>query len=180
MWLEWSEGGGEREEGRAGVCGSQEDLGLLTPGMWEPWRAAGREGDRAWLGSPTLTSPPGGPTHLPRWSPMLALPAPQHPCLSHPTPDHSEPFMSSSPQSHRGVGGTEISCPLKSVSYVQLGPHGLWPTGLLCPWDSPGKNNGVGKPCPSPGDLPNPGIEPGHPHCGWILYHLSHQGHSSL
>ena len=47
---------GEREEGRAGVCGSQEDLGLLTPGMWEPWRAAGREGDRAWLGSPTLTS----------------------------------------------------------------------------------------------------------------------------
>ena len=28
----------------------------------------------------------------------------------------------------------------------------------LCPWDSPGKNTGVG--IPSPGDLPNPGIEP--------------------
>ena len=25
-----------------------------------------------------------------------------------------------------------------------LQPHGLWPTRLLCPWDSPGKNNGVG------------------------------------
>ena len=25
-----------------------------------------------------------------------------------------------------------------------LGPHGLWPSRLLCPWDSPGKNTGVG------------------------------------
>ena len=29
---------------------------------------------------------------------------------------------------------------------------------------------------PSSRDLPNPGIEPGIPHCSWILYHLSHQG----
>ena len=29
---------------------------------------------------------------------------------------------------------------------------------------------------PSPGDLPNPGIEPGLPHCRWILDQLSHQG----
>ena len=27
------------------------------------------------------------------------------------------------------------------------------------PWNSPGKNTGVGWPCPSPGDLPNPGIK---------------------
>ena len=33
-----------------------------------------------------------------------------------------------------------------------------------------------GSPLPSPGDLPDPGIEPGSPHCRWILYHLSHQG----
>ena len=25
-----------------------------------------------------------------------------------------------------------------------LRPHDLWPTGLLCRWDSPGKNTGVG------------------------------------
>ena len=25
-----------------------------------------------------------------------------------------------------------------------LRPHGLWPTGLLCPWNFSGKNNGVG------------------------------------
>ena len=31
---------------------------------------------------------------------------------------------------------------------------------LLCPWDSPGKNTGVGCPCPPPQDLPNPGIKP--------------------
>ena len=31
---------------------------------------------------------------------------------------------------------------------------------LLCPWDSPGKNTGVGCPCPPPRDLPNPGIKP--------------------
>ena len=32
--------------------------------------------------------------------------------------------------------------------------------GLLCPWDSPGKNTGAGLPFPPPGDLPNPGINP--------------------
>ena len=31
---------------------------------------------------------------------------------------------------------------------------------MVCPWNSPGKNTGVGCPFPSPGNLPNPGIEP--------------------
>ena len=31
------------------------------------------------------------------------------------------------------------------------------------PWNSPGQNTGVGKPFPSPGDLPDPGIQPGFP-----------------
>ena len=31
---------------------------------------------------------------------------------------------------------------------------------LLCPWDSPGQNIGVGSCFPFPGDLPHPGIEP--------------------
>ena len=34
------------------------------------------------------------------------------------------------------------------------------PFGLLCPWDSPGKNYWSGLPCPPPGHLPNPRIEP--------------------
>ena len=33
-----------------------------------------------------------------------------------------------------------------------------------------------GLPFPSPGDLPNPGIEPRSPACKHILYLLSHQG----
>ena len=42
-------------------------------------------------------------------------------------------------------------------------PMDCKPTRLLCPWDSPGKNIGVGCHFPSPGDLPDPGIEPGSP-----------------
>ena len=45
-----------------------------------------------------------------------------------------------------------------------LQPHELWFTRLLCLWNSPGKNIGVG--ChsfPSPGCLPIPGIKPGSP-----------------
>ena len=33
-----------------------------------------------------------------------------------------------------------------------------------------------GLPCPLPRDPPNPGIEPGLPHCKRILYQLSHEG----
>ena len=41
---------------------------------------------------------------------------------------------------------------------VQL--YGLWPARLLCPWDSPKQEYWSELPCPPPGDLPNPGIEP--------------------
>ena len=83
----------------------------------------------------------------------------------------------------------------KSLSRVQL---------FATAWNSPGQNTGVGLPCPPPGNLPNPGIEPrsptlqadslpseppgrpngffptqgsnpGLPHCQWIPCHLSHQ-----
>ena len=42
-------------------------------------------------------------------------------------------------------------------------PHGLQPTGLLRPWNSPGKSIGVGSQSLLQGNLPNPGIEPGSP-----------------
>ena len=47
-----------------------------------------------------------------------------------------------------------------SVVSNSVRPHRRQPTRLLRPWDSPGKNTGVGLPFPSPGELPNPGIEP--------------------
>ena len=49
----------------------------------------------------------------------------------------------------------------RSVVSDSLRPRGLHPTRLLCPWDSPGKNTAVD--CHSPGDLPDPGIEPRSP-----------------
>ena len=45
-------------------------------------------------------------------------------------------------------------------------------TRLLCPWDSPGKNTGVGSHSLLQGVLSNPGLL----HCGQILDHLNHQG----
>ena len=39
----------------------------------------------------------------------------------------------------------------------------LQPHGLCSPWNSPGQNTGEGRQFPSPGDLPNPGIEPRSP-----------------
>ena len=44
-------------------------------------------------------------------------------------------------------------CPTLSRS------HGLQPVRLLCLRDFPGRNTGVDWPFPSPGDLPDPGIE---------------------
>ena len=45
-----------------------------------------------------------------------------------------------------------------SVLSDSLASHGLYN-----PWNSPGQITGVGKPNPSPEDLPNPGIEPRSP-----------------
>ena len=50
------------------------------------------------------------------------------------------------------------------LSLVQtLQPYGLQPTRLLCPWRFSRQKYWSGLPFPSPGDLPNPGIEPRSP-----------------
>ena len=36
------------------------------------------------------------------------------------------------------------ACSVTSVVSNSLQPHGSWSTSLLCPWDFPGKNTGVG------------------------------------
>ena len=66
----------------------------------------------------------------------------------------------------------------KSLSVISdsLRPHGLQPARLLCPWDSPGKNTGVGCCAFLQWIFPNQRSNPGLPHCRWILYHLSHEG----
>ena len=52
----------------------------------------------------------------------------------------------------------------------------LWPHGLYSPWNSPGKNTGVGCHFLLQGIFPIQGSNPGLPHCRQILYWLSHQG----
>ena len=47
---------------------------------------------------------------------------------------------------------------------------------LLCPWNSPGKNTGVGCHALLQGIFATQGSNPGLPHCRGLLYHLSHQG----
>ena len=54
--------------------------------------------------------------------------------------------------------------------------HGLQPTRLLHPWDSPGKNPGVGCHLLLQGISLAQGSNLGLLHCRQILCHLSHQG----
>ena len=60
-----------------------------------------------------------------------------------------------------------------SVMSDSLWPHGLQPTRLFCPWDSPGKNTGVGIYSLPWGIFPNQGLNLHLLHCS-----LSHKGPS--
>ena len=61
-----------------------------------------------------------------------------------------------------------------SVLSDSLWPHGLRPARLLCPWNSPGKNTGVGCPSLLQGIFPTQRSNPGLTHSRQILYYLSH------
>ena len=66
-----------------------------------------------------------------------------------------------------------------SVMSDSLRPNELQPARLLCPWNSPGKNSGLGSHSLLQGIFPRSlklkGLNPSLPNCRWILYHLSHQ-----
>ena len=65
---------------------------------------------------------------------------------------------------------------LVAQSCLTLQFHGLLPTRLLCPWNSPEKNTGVGCHALLQGIFLTQGLNLGLLHCRQILYHLSHQG----
>ena len=52
----------------------------------------------------------------------------------------------------------------------------LQPHGLYSPWNSLDQNTGVGNFSFLQGSFPTQGLNPGLPHCRWILYQLSHKG----
>ena len=64
----------------------------------------------------------------------------------------------------------------RSVVSDSLWPPGLYPSRLLCSWNSPGKNTGVVCHALLQGIFPTQGLNPDLPHCRQILHHLSHQG----
>ena len=64
----------------------------------------------------------------------------------------------------------------RSVMSDSLRTHGLYPSRLLCPWDSPGKNTGVGSHSPLQGIFLTQGSNLGLLNCRQILYCVSHQG----
>ena len=51
-------------------------------------------------------------------------------------------------------------CAKSPQSCPTLQPHGLWCARLLCPWDSPGKNTGVGCHALLQGIFPTQGLNP--------------------
>ena len=55
-------------------------------------------------------------------------------------------------------------------------PYRLQSVRHLCPWNSPGKNAGVGSHALLQGIFPTQGSDLGLLHCRQILYQLSHQG----
>ena len=52
----------------------------------------------------------------------------------------------------------------------------LWPHGLHSSWNSPDQNTGVGSLSLLQVIFPTQELNPGLPHCRWILYQLSHRG----
>ena len=60
-------------------------------------------------------------------------------------------------------------------SGLSLRPHGLYSL-----WNSPGQNTGVDSLSLLQGIFPTQGLNPGLPHCRWILYQLSYEGNLQL
>ena len=74
-------------------------------------------------------------------------------------------------------------CAVTSVTSDSLRPHALQPARLLCPWGSPGKNNGAGGHALLQGILPDPGMasaSPMSPALAGGFFTLGHFGRPPL
>ena len=65
---------------------------------------------------------------------------------------------------------------LGEAKVAQSRPTLLYYRRDYSPWNSPGKNAGVGSLSFLQGIFPTQGLNPGLPHCRQILYQLSHKG----
>ena len=70
---------------------------------------------------------------------LICLMVPEHKCAL----EHRPGLFLTGPLRHHQRHCCECAS-VYSVMLHSLRPYGLWPTRLLCPWDFPGKNTGVG------------------------------------
>ena len=81
-----------------------------------------------------------------------------------------------------GFNTQELVRPMASKNYMTSEKRkSLTPTRLFAtPWNSPGQNTRVGSLSLLQGIFPTQELNPGLPHCGQILYQLSHKGHLKI
>ena len=93
---------------------------------------------------------------------------------SHPCPLHKKHRVLTSGSPGKSLQYTIVV--VQSPSCVRfLRSHGLQPARLLCPWDSPGKNTGVGCCFFLQEIFLTQALNPGLLHCRQILYQLSYK-----
>ena len=105
----------------------------------------------------------------PSWT-LLPPPSPYHPSGS-----SQWSFLMHKPFIYLKI--LKISSVHLSPSVV---PDSLQLHGLYSPWNSPGRNTGVGSLSPLQGIFPTQGSNPGLPNCRQILYQLSHKGNPRI
>ena len=93
---------------------------------------------------------------------------------------HGNPLQYSCLENPTDRGGWRAivpECMISCFIHVQLlATLWVYPARLLCPWDSPGKNTGVGCHAFLQEIFPTQESNPGLLHCRQILYQLSYEG----
>ena len=74
----------------------------------------------------------------------------------------------------------DMPCLVAQSCLTLCNPMDCSPPGSFVHGDSPGKNTGMGCLAFLQGIFPTHGLNPGLPHCRWILYWLSHQGNPRI
>ena len=78
------------------------------------------------------------------------------------------------------IAKMDVLCLVAQSCLTLCNPMDCSPPGSSVHEDSPGQNTGVGCHALLQEIFPIQGSNPGQRHCGWILYHLSHQGSPKL
>ena len=113
------------------------------------------------------------------WS-GLPFPSPRH--LSNPGIEPGSPALRADVLPSEPPGNHKVLTEQSVVNVKSLSPVQLFVTPWTVAYQAPlsmgfsRQEYWNGSPLPSPGDLPNPGIEPASPNCRQTLYHLSHWG----